>query len=58
VAIWSLVHPSPDSVEHVAMDLDALIPQSWVMENTNNIVHHLLNWNPWVFPGIQNPAFV
>jgi hypothetical protein len=40
------------------MDLDALIPQSWVMENTNNIVHHLLNWNPWVFPGIQNPAFV
>ena len=43
VGIWLLLYPLADSVEHVPMDFKALIPQSWMMECTKDIIHHLIN---------------
>jgi hypothetical protein len=43
------------SIEHVPVDFDALVPQSWVMKCTKNVIHHLIHWYSWMLPGVDNP---
>jgi hypothetical protein len=56
VAVWLLIYPISDSVEHGAMDLDRLVPESRVVESAENIIHHFVNRNPRVLPGIKNSS--
>jgi hypothetical protein len=51
-AVGLLVRPGLDGAEHGAVDLDRLVPESWVVEDAEDVVHHLLNWHPWVLPSI------
>jgi hypothetical protein len=55
-AVWLLVDPDLDRVEHGAVDLDRLVPKCRVVEDAEDIVHHLLDWHPWIFPGIQDSS--
>lgn len=54
MCIGLLLNPFPDGIEHISMDLEALISQSWVMENAKNIVHYLINRYSRVFPCIDH----
>jgi hypothetical protein len=54
--VWLLVNPFSYGVEHVAMNLEVLIAESWMMKNTKDIIHHLVDRNSWVLPGIENSS--
>lgn len=54
VAIRILVDPFLDGVEHAAVDLDRLVPKGRVVEDAEEIVHHLIDWNSWVLPSIED----
>lgn len=56
VAVWLLVHPDLDGVEHRAVDLNRLVSECRVVEDAEDVVYHLLNWHPWVFPGIEDAS--
>jgi hypothetical protein len=43
MGIGLFLYPLANSVEHVPMDFKALITQSWVMEYTKDVIHHLIN---------------
>lgn len=55
-AVWLLVNPDLDRVEHSAVDLDQLVPECRVVEDAEDIAHHLFDWHSWIFPGIQDPS--
>ena len=55
-AVWLLVRPGLDGAEHGAVDLDRLVSESWVVEDAEDVIHHLLNWHPWVLPSIENSS--
>jgi hypothetical protein len=54
VSIRLFLNPFSNGVEHVPVDLEALVSQSWVMEYTEDVIHHFINWDSWVLPGIDN----
>lgn len=56
VAIWLLVNPFTDCIEHVSVDFDTLIAKSWMMEYSENISHHFIDWHSWVLPSIKDSA--
>lgn len=58
VAAGVLVGPLADRTEHVAVDLDPLISNGWVVECANDIVDDLVYRDTRVFPGIQNTTTV
>ena len=43
MSIRLLLNPFSNSIEHVPVDFDALVPQSWVMKCTKNVIHHLIH---------------
>ncbi len=43
MSIWLLFNPFPNSIEHVPVNFDALVPQSWVMKCTKNVIHHFIH---------------
>ena len=56
VAVWVLAGPVSDRVEHVLLNLNTLVSDRGMVESAENIVHHLVNWNAGVFPGVENSA--
>jgi hypothetical protein len=54
VSIRLLLNPLSNGVEHVPMDLEALISQSWVVEYTEDVIHHFINRDSWVLPGVDD----
>lgn len=55
-AVACLTDPGADSVEHIALDLNLLVPDSWMMESTENIVDHLVNRHSRILPGVEDTA--
>jgi hypothetical protein len=47
-----LVRPLSNSVEHVFLNFNMLIPKGWVMESPEDIITNFLNRHPWVFPSV------
>jgi hypothetical protein len=50
VAVRLLVDPGADGGEHVAVNFEVLITQSWVMEDAEDIGHDFFDGNTWVLP--------
>jgi hypothetical protein len=53
-AIWLFADPFSDSIEHVPMNLEVLVAEGRVMENTYDIIHHLIGRYSRVLPSIEN----
>jgi len=54
MCVWLLFDPLADGVEHVPVNLDALISQCWVVERTHDIIHHLVDGDAGMLPGIDD----
>lgn len=54
MATGMLISPLLDSIEHVALNLDIIIPGRRMMERTENIIHNFVYRNRCVLPGIEN----
>lgn len=54
ITIWLLVNPFLHCVEHVSVDLETLVSESWVMESSADITHHLINRDTGILPGIED----
>jgi hypothetical protein len=40
------------------MNLEVLVAESWMMKNAEDIIHHLVDRNSWVLPGIENSSAI
>lgn len=54
VAAGVLVGPLLDSLEHVTLDLDMIVPSSRVVESTEDVVNDFVDRNASVFPSIED----
>jgi hypothetical protein len=54
MGVWLLLDPFSNSIEHISMDFDTLVPQGWVVEYSKDIIHHLINQYSWMLPRIKN----
>lgn len=54
VAAGVLVSPLLDSLEHVTLDLDMIVPSSRVVESTQDIVNDFVDRYASVFPSIED----
>lgn len=54
VAAGVLVSPLLDSLEHVTLDLDMIVPSSRVVESTQDIVDDFVDRYASVFPSIED----
>lgn len=50
------VCPLAHRVEHVTLDLDALVANRGVMERPDNVIHHLVHGHIGVLPSIEDAA--
>ena len=51
-----LVCPLPDGVEHLSLDLDTFIPNGWMMESSDDIIHNFVNRYARVLPCVQDTS--
>jgi hypothetical protein len=51
-SIWLFIYPFSNGVKHVAMNLNMFIAKGWMVENTEDIGHYLININTRVLPGV------
>jgi hypothetical protein len=58
VAIRLLVDPGSNSGEHVAMNFEVLVTQSWVVENAENVGHDFVNRDSWILPCVEHTAMI
>jgi len=56
VAIWLFVGPLPYSVEHVPVNLKALVTECGMVEDSNDVTHYLYYRDSRIFPGIENSS--
>lgn len=53
-AVWLLIDPFADGVEHVAVQLTLLVADGWVVESAEDIVHDFVDGDSWVLPGVED----
>lgn len=56
VAVGRLLCPLADGVEHLLVDLDALVAQSGVVECAEDVVDDFVDGDVGVFPGVEDAA--
>lgn len=54
VTVWLFVNPFLYGVEHVPMNLQALISKSWVVEDSHYVLHNFINRYSRILPCIKN----
>ena len=58
VTFGILIRPVAYGVEHVAVNFNVLVPQSWMMESTQDVGHYFIDRDTGVFPGVENSSVV
>lgn len=58
MAAGVLVCPLPDGVEHVLLNLDALVADGWVVEGAEDVVDDFVDRDAGMFPGVEYAAIV
>jgi len=58
MAVFRFPSPASDSLKHLALDLDAFVTDSGVMECPEDIVDNLVDGNSRILPGVENAAEV
>lgn len=56
MALWVLVRPLSDGIEHVAVDLAGLLTETWVVESAEYVFNDLGDWDTWVFPSEEHAS--
>lgn len=51
-----LVRPLTHRIEHVTLNLNTLVSESWVVESMQDVTHNLVNGNAGIIPGIEDAS--
>lgn len=54
MAAGVLVGPFADGIEHVLLNLDAVVADGWVVEGAQHVIDDLVDGDAGVFPSVED----